>query len=148
MSYTQPAAVDAAMPALTPVISLRPVALPAPEASVPSLAGRLDHKRIAVAGHSWGATTTSPLVGARIVDEDGIVGEDMSDPRVLAGVLLAVAGTGGDDPTDWSPERIALIQQVTTAYLRSALNPQDEAWSQMRAALDTDPHPMGRLESK
>lgn len=194
------------------------------EASVPSLDGRLNHDRIAVAGHSWGATTASALIGACIVDQDGNVGEDMSDPRVAAGVLLAVAGTGGDDltafaaehfsfmnpnfaqmttpalvvagdqdksplstrgpdwwtdaytlspgdkslltlfgaehtmggvagystheTTDWSLERIALIQHVTTAYLRSALNLEDEAWSQVRAALASDSHPLGRLESK
>lgn len=194
------------------------------EASIPGLAGRLNHDRIAVAGHSWGATTASALIGARIVDHDGHVGENTSDPRVLAGVLLAVAGTGGDDltpfaaehfsfmnpnfaqmatpallvagdedksplstrgpdwwtdaytlspaskslltlcgaehtmggiagystheTTDWSLERIALIQQATTAYLRSALNLQDEAWSQVRAALANDSHPLGRLESK
>ena len=194
------------------------------EASIPGLAGRLNHERIAVAGHSWGATTASALIGARIVDHDGHVGETMSDPRVLAGVLLAVAGTGGDDltpfaaehfsfmnpnfaqmaapallvagdedksplstrgpdwwtdaytlspaskslltlfgaehtmggiagystheTTDWSLERIALIQQATTAYLGSALNLQNEAWSQVRAALANDSHPLGRLESK
>ena len=193
------------------------------EASVPSLAGRLNHDQIAVAGHSWGATTASALIGARIVDQDGNVGEDMSDPRVAAGVLLAVAGTGGDEltafaaehfsfmnpnfaqmttpalvvagdqdnsplstrgpdwwtdaytlspddkslltlfgaehtmggiagystheTTDWSLERIALIQQVTTAYLRSALNLQDEAWSRAQALAD-DSHPLGRLDSK
>lgn len=65
------------------------------EAYVPGLAGRLNRDRIAVAGHSWGATTASALVGARIVDQNGNVGEDMSDPRVAAGVLLGVAGTGG-----------------------------------------------------
>jgi dienelactone hydrolase len=313
VSYTQPAVFDAANPALTPVISVRPVVLPAAgrgadlqvrvtaptsgsglplvvfshgfgesmdgyaplaefwaahgfavlqpthldsqtlgiapddprtpviwrfriedltrvldeldliEAWVPGLAGRLNHDRIAVAGHSWGAATASALIGARIVDLDGNVGEDMSDPRVAAGVLLAVAGTGGDDltafaaehfsfmnpnfaqmttpalvvagdqdtsplstrgpdwwtdaytlspadkslltlfgaehtmggiagystheTTDWSLERIALIQQVTTAYLGSALTLEDEAWSQVRAALANDPHPLGRLES-
>ncbi len=45
-------------------------------------------------------------------------------------------------------ERIALVQQVTTAYRRSALNLEDEAWSQVRAALANDTHPLGRLESK
>ncbi len=194
------------------------------EASVVGLADRLDHDRIAVAGHSWGATTASALIGARIVDQDGNVGEDMSDPRVVAGVLLAVAGTGGDDltafaaehfsfmnpsfdqmttpalvvagdrdqsplsqrgpdwwtdaytlspadkslltlfgaehtmggiagystheTTDWNLERIALIQQVTTAYLHSALNREDEAFSQVRDRLANDDQPQARLESR
>lgn len=194
------------------------------EASVPGLAGRLDRDRIAVAGHSWGATTASALVGARIIDAEGNPGEDMSDPRIRAAVLLAVAGTGGDDltpfaaehlsfmnpeftqmrtaallvagdqdssplstrgpdwwtdvyrlspgqkslltlfgsehtmggitgfstheTTDWSFERIEFIQQVTTAYLRSALDIEGESWSQAGAALDGDSHPQGRLDSK
>lgn len=194
------------------------------EASVPGLASRLNRDRIAVAGHSWGATTASALVGARIVDKDGNVGADMSDPRVLAGVLLAVAGTGGGDltafaaehfsfmnpdfaqmttpalvvagdqdqsrlstrgpdwwtdaytlspahksllslfgaehtmggiagystheTTDWSLERIKLIQHVTTAYLRTALNHEDDAWSQVSTALNNDSDAQGRVESK
>ena len=35
------------------------------EAGVPGLAGRIDHGRIAAAGHSWGAQTASTLAGAR-----------------------------------------------------------------------------------
>ena len=90
----------------------------------------------------------------------------------MAGELLAVAATGGDDLTafaaehfsfmnprfaqmathalvvDWSLERIALIKQVTTAHLRSALNLEDEPWSQVRAGLANDSPPPGRLESK
>jgi len=174
--------------------------------------GRLDRTRIAVAGHSWGAQTASMLLGARVADED------MSDERVTAGVLLAVAGKGGDDLTpfaaehfpfmnpsfaemttpalivagdkdqsllsvrgpDWftdayhlspgdkslltlfggehslggitgygvtettdeNPDRVAMIQRVTTAYLRSAFDPDDQSW---RAVRETD-DPVGRVE--
>ena len=90
----------------------------------------------------------------------------------MAGELLAVAATGGDDLTafaaehlsfmnprfaqmatpavvvDWSLERIALIPQVTTAHLRSALNLEDQTWAQVRAGLANDSPPPGRLESK
>jgi hypothetical protein len=59
-----------------------------------------------------------------------------------------IAGYSTHETTDWSLERIALIQQVTTAYLRSALSLQNEAWSQVRAALANDSHPLGRIESK
>ncbi|MBT2508356.1 chlorophyllase [Streptomyces sp. ISL-98] len=194
------------------------------EASVPGLSGRLDRSRIAVAGHSWGAQTASTLLGARVLDSDGVPGEDMSDPRVKAGVLLALAGRGSDDLTpfavknlpfmnpsfddmatpalivagdhdqsalstrgpDWftdpyflspgnkslftlfgaehslggipgynvaettdeSPERVALIQQLTWAYLRSALDPEDTSWQAARSALAEDPHPLGKMQSK
>jgi hypothetical protein len=79
------------------------------EASVPGLAGRLDRSRIAIAGHSWGATTASALLGARIIDQDGHVGPDMTDRRITAGALLALAGTGGDDLTPFAAEHFAFM---------------------------------------
>ncbi|MFE4960973.1 alpha/beta hydrolase family protein [Streptomyces sp. NPDC056653] len=193
------------------------------EASVPGLAGRLDRDRIAVAGHSWGAQTASTLLGARVLDPDGVPGEDMSDARVKAGVLLALTGLGDDltpfaaenfpfmrpsfdsmttpalivagdndqshlstrgpdwftDPytyspgskslltlfeaehslggvsgyevaetTDESPARVALIQQLTTVFLRSALYPEDTSWKAAATELDEDPNPLGKLQSK
>ncbi|MFC9752137.1 alpha/beta hydrolase family protein [Streptomyces sp. NPDC056921] len=193
------------------------------EASVPGLAGRLDRERIAVAGHSWGAQTAGTLLGARVLDSDAVPGEDMSDPRVKAGVLLAAAGLGDDltpfaaehlpfmkpsfatmttpalvvagdsdrshlstrgpdwftDPytyspgdkslltlfgaehslggipgyevaetTDESPARVALVQRLTTAFLRSALYPEDTGWKAAATALEEDPDPLGKLQSK
>ncbi|MEV0234027.1 chlorophyllase [Nonomuraea sp. NPDC050786] len=193
------------------------------EAAVPDLKGRLDRGRIAVAGHSWGAQTASTLLGARVLGSDGVPGEDLSDPRVKAGVLLALPGRGDDltpfaaehfpfmrpsfehmttpalivagdrdqsalstrgpdwftDPyflspgskslltlfdaehslggipgyevaetTDESPERVALIQQFTWAYLRSALYPEDTVWQAARSALEQDPRPLGKLQNK
>jgi dienelactone hydrolase len=190
------------------------------EAALPGLSGRLDRDRIAVAGHSWGAQSASTLLGARILDADGVPGEDLSDPRVKAGVLLALTGLGDDltpfaaehfpfmkpyfgdmttpalivagdhdqsalstrgpdwftDPyvhssgskslltlfggehslggvsgyeaaetTDEDPARVALIQRLTTAFLRSALHPEDTGW---KAALEEDLGPQGKLESK
>lgn len=193
------------------------------EAALPGLGGRLDRSRIAVAGHSWGAQTASTLLGARVLDSDGVPGEDMADPRVKAGVLLALIGLGDDltpfaaenfpfmrpsfdsmttpalivagdndqsalstrgpdwftDPytystgdkslltlfgaehslggvsgyeaaetTDESPARVALIQRLTTAFLRSALNPEDTGWWAAVTALEEDPNPLGKLQSK
>ncbi|WP_219517683.1 alpha/beta hydrolase family protein [Nonomuraea ceibae] len=188
------------------------------EAAVPGLAGRLDHGRVAVAGHSWGAQSASMLLGARVLDAGGVPGEDLTDPRVKAGVLLALPGTGGADltpfaaehfpfmnpdftgmttpalvvagdkdqsaltvrgpewftdayalspapkslltlhgaehslggisgyavteTTDENPERVALIQRLTTAYLRGALHPGDPAWQAASAG------PLGRITSK
>ncbi|MGA4987703.1 alpha/beta hydrolase family protein [Nonomuraea bangladeshensis] len=197
--------------------------LDAVEAAVPGLAGRLDRDRIAVAGHSWGGQTASMLLGARVLDAAGRPGEDLSDPRVRAGVLLATPGSGGADLTpfaaehfpfmnpdftrmttpalvvagdqdrsalsvrgpDWftdpyrlspggkslltlfgaehslggivgpgaaettdeSPARVALIQRLTTAYLRTALDPGDPAWPSACAALAAEPGPLGRIET-
>ncbi|MCX5208743.1 chlorophyllase [Kitasatospora sp. NBC_00240] len=191
--------------------------------AVPGLAGRVDRDRVAVAGHSWGAQSASVLLGARVLDADGGPGEDMSDPRVKAGVLLALTGLGDDltpfaaehlpflrpsfgamttpalivagdddrshlstrgpdwftDPythspgpkslltlfgaqhslggipgyevaetTDESPARVALIQRLSTAFLHSALRPDDTGWPAAVAALEGDPDPLGKLRSK
>ncbi|MEU6200248.1 chlorophyllase [Streptomyces sp. NPDC047061] len=64
--------------------------------AVPGLAGRLDHDRIAVAGHSLGGHTASLLLGARTTDPDTGTDVDLSEPRIKAGVLLAAPGRGGD----------------------------------------------------
>lgn len=70
------------------------------ERQAPAVAGRLDHERIAVAGHSFGGYTCSLLLGARLQDED------FSDPRIRAGILLASPGRGGADLT---PENAARL---------------------------------------
>jgi predicted dienelactone hydrolase len=69
------------------------------ERQAPAVAGRLDHDRIAVAGHSFGGHTSALLLGARLQ------GDDFSDPRIGAGVLLAAPGRGGDDLTPDSAAR-------------------------------------------
>ena len=51
------------------------------------------------------------------------------------------------ETTDESPERVALIQRLTWAYLRSALYPADPSWSAACAELTQSPDPLGRIES-
>ncbi|OKP98047.1 alpha/beta fold hydrolase [Paenibacillus sp. P46E] len=79
------------------------------EASVPGLSGRLDQSRIAAAGHSWGGQTVSMLLGARVLDAYGEQGEDMSDSRIKAGVLLATPGLGGADLTPFAAEHFSFM---------------------------------------
>lgn len=196
------------------------------EAGFPHLQGRLDHSRIAIAGHSMGGHTASLLLGARTIDPaDGSVA-DMSDPRIRAGVLLAAPGDGNggaelgdmardtflkdhshaematpalvvigdcdgsphltsrgpayhadayhssrgpkslltvvggrhglggvsgydaaEAADDESPERLAMVQRVIWAYLRSRLYPEDPAWSDACFVLKSLPG-LGRVESK
>jgi dienelactone hydrolase len=180
------------------------------EAAVPGLHERLDHDRVAIAGHSWGAQSASMLLGARLLDADGEPGEDLTNRTVSAGVLLAVPGLGADltpfarehfpfmhpsfetmttpslvvagdhdqspltergpdwftdahrhsprstvllavtggehslggvageglaENTDENPARLALVQRVTTAFLRNAFGEHDDAWATVRTEL-------------
>lgn len=43
---------------------------------------------------------------------------------------------------------MALIQKLTTAFLRSALYPEDTGWKAAATALDEDPGPLGTLQHK
>lgn len=109
------------------------------EAAVPGLAGRVDQDSVAAAGHSWGAQTVSMLLGARVLDADGAPGKDMSDPRIKAGVLLAVPGTGGADLTPFAAEHFSFMNpgfsEMTTPALvvagdrdQSALSTRGPDW--------------------
>jgi predicted dienelactone hydrolase len=66
------------------------------EKTVPQLAGRIDHDKIAVAGHSLGGHTAGLLLGARSADADTGEEVNLTEPRIKAGVLLAAPGRGGD----------------------------------------------------
>lgn len=79
------------------------------EAAVPGLAGRIDHGRIAVAGHSWGAQTASMLLGATHPDPDSGATVRIADPRVKAGVLMAVPGTGGANLSAFAAEHLPFM---------------------------------------
>ena len=72
------------------------------EASVPGLAGRVDHGRVVAAGHSFGGQTAGILVGLRVADPATGVAEDLSDARVMASVQRATAGRGGDELTPFA----------------------------------------------
>ncbi|NUW46179.1 alpha/beta hydrolase family protein [Nonomuraea rhodomycinica] len=76
------------------------------EKTVPGLAGRVDHGRIAVAGHSLGGHTAALLLGARITDPDTGQEVNLIEPRVKAGVLLAAPGRGGDVLNGWMAGKV------------------------------------------
>lgn len=66
------------------------------EAGVPTLAGRLDRSKTAAIGHSLGGQTVGMLLGARLTDPHDASATDVNliDPRITAGVLMAVPGNG------------------------------------------------------
>jgi predicted dienelactone hydrolase len=76
------------------------------------------------------------------------------DPKSLLTLFDAEHGLGGisgydaAETTDENPERVAAVQRLTWAYLRSELYPGDSAWQAARDALTAGPNPLGRVESK
>ena len=194
------------------------------EAAVPGLKGRLDKRRVAVAGHSAGGWTATMLLGASNTDpRDGSTWYK-PETRIKAGVVLAGIGNGGADLSDFgkklvpfygadfgkmatpalvvygdedvsphltmrgadwhadpyalapgpkdlltlkgakhilggisgwdanetldeSPERLAIVQRMTWAYLRSRLYDGDGAWLKACKALE-GLEGQGKVESK
>ncbi|MCZ4513065.1 chlorophyllase [Streptomyces sp. ActVer] len=84
------------------------------EAAVPQLLGRLDHSKVAVAGHSMGGHTASLLLGARLADPDDGTDVNLAEPRIKAGVLLAAPGRGGDALTESVAENLSFF--LTTDF--------------------------------
>jgi predicted dienelactone hydrolase len=74
--------------------------LPSLTGSLSWLDERVTHGAVAAAGHSFGGQTVSMLLGARMRGKNG--GEDLRDPRVKAGVLLASGGRGGEDLSEFA----------------------------------------------
>ncbi|WP_407285057.1 alpha/beta hydrolase family protein [Streptomyces sp. BP-8] len=66
------------------------------ESAVPQLAGRIDHTKVALAGHSLGGFTAALLLGAGLNDPDTGNVVHLVDPRIKAGLLLAAPGRGGE----------------------------------------------------
>jgi pimeloyl-ACP methyl ester carboxylesterase len=62
-------------------------------------------------------------------------------------LLGGVSGYDAAETTDENPERVAAVQRLTWAYLRSALYPEDPAWPTACAALEKI-HELGRVECK
>jgi predicted alpha/beta-hydrolase family hydrolase len=62
-------------------------------------------------------------------------------------MLGGITGYDTVETTDENPERVAVVQRMTWAYLRSALYPQDHIWSAACAAL-AGLKELGRVECK
>ncbi|AMR28140.1 chlorophyllase [Hymenobacter psoromatis] len=63
-------------------------------------------------------------------------------------MLGGISGYDAGETTDENPARVALVQQLTWAYLRTALYPEDSAWPVACAALQESPAPQGLVASK
>jgi hypothetical protein len=69
----------------------------------------------------------------------------------LIGGKHSLGGVVGYDATgtdDGDPDRLAVTQRLTWAYLRSAFDAGDLAWEQNRAALREKANSLGHLQTK
>ncbi|MFI6122580.1 alpha/beta hydrolase family protein [Streptomyces sp. NPDC051064] len=62
--------------------------------------------------------------------------------------LGGITGYEARETTDEEPGRVSLIQRVTWAYLRHALDIEHASWAAVRKALSESADPIGRIESK
>jgi predicted dienelactone hydrolase len=85
------------------------------ERQAPAVAGRMDHSRIGAVGHSLGGHTVGLLLGAQLD------GEDLSDPRISAGVLLTTPGRGGKHMTEENAERFPFFDVDFSTLMTSSL---------------------------
>ncbi|MGW1990818.1 alpha/beta hydrolase family protein [Embleya sp. NPDC001921] len=119
------------------------------EASVPGLAGRVDHSRVVAAGHSFGGQTAGILVGLRVKDPHTGTAEDLSDSRIMAGIQLATAGKGGDELTPFAHENLPWLRDqdfshITAPGLVVAGDRDDLPLSTRGPAWTTDPYTLSR----
>jgi pimeloyl-ACP methyl ester carboxylesterase len=63
-------------------------------------------------------------------------------------MLGGISGYLVTETTDENPDRVAAVQRLTWAYLRSALYPGDNAWPVALATLMENPNPVGRVDGK
>ncbi|NED92769.1 chlorophyllase [Streptomyces sp. SID11233] len=63
-------------------------------------------------------------------------------------LLGGIQGHDSVETTDESPDRVGAIAELTAAYLRTAFDPDSNAWQTAQDALATAPGAFGRVESK
>lgn len=62
--------------------------------------------------------------------------------------LGGIPGYEAAETTDEDPDRVATLQRLTWAFLRSALYPTDHSWEQAKAEHRANPTTPGRIDSK
>ena len=63
-------------------------------------------------------------------------------------MLGGISGYLVTETSDENPARVAAVEQLTWAYLRTAFDPRDPAWAHAQARLRDDAHPIARVECK
>jgi len=110
------------------------------EMTTPSLviAGDKDDSPLTVRGWDWftDAFTLSPGANALLTLFEG--------EHLLGGI----SGYLVTETSDENPERVAVVQLLTWAYLRTALYPGDTAWQEAKNWLNEEARTLGKVEEK
>ncbi|TCL82586.1 MULTISPECIES: alpha/beta fold hydrolase [unclassified Rathayibacter] len=102
------------------------------------VAGDRDQSRLSRRGPDWFTDAYTQSPGA-------------TDLLTLHGGEHSLGGIVGEEvaeTTDADPARLSTIQQLTTAYLRTALGVDVSSWSAARAAFREDGREIGRIDSE
>lgn len=85
------------------------------EQQYPELRDRMDHAKIGVGGHSYGAFTTMQLAGMKVVINGTPV--NVADPRIKAAIAMSPQGVGdvgGLTPESWRDVRLPILYMTGT----------------------------------
>jgi len=63
-------------------------------------------------------------------------------------MLGGISGYQVTETTDENPQRVAAVCRLTSAYLRSALDPEDRSWPAARADFAACADLVGRIDGK
>jgi len=97
------------------------------ERQFPELRGKMDHSRIGVGGHSYGAFTSMLISGARTFSNPPL---SLADPRVRAAVVMSPQGTAanrGLTEQSWTDVRIP-VMYMTGSLDRGATESETPEW--------------------
>ena len=110
------------------------------ELSTPTLvvAGDNDQSKMSSRGPDWFTDAYTQSPGA-------------TDLLSFYGAEHALGGIVGyevAETTDENPDRVAVVQRMSTAYLRTALHVDENSWPTARAAFNDSTDPIGHVDSK
>ncbi|GAA4655775.1 alpha/beta hydrolase family protein [Arthrobacter cryoconiti] len=110
------------------------------EMNTPTLvvAGDLDQSKMSSRGPDWFTDAYTQGPGAT----------DLITLYAAEHGLGGIVGYEVAETTDENPERVAVLQRMSTAYLRTALHVDENSWPQSRAALNDSAEPIGRVDTK
>lgn len=97
------------------------------ETRFPELKGKMDHNKIGVGGHSYGALTTMLIAGAHTFTTPPVTG---ADPRVKAGLAMSPQGVFdklGLTAESWRDVKIPMMY-MTGSLDRGSVEGQDAEW--------------------